>query len=337
MEKPVEEIKKKILQFLQKINDNFLIILTHKNADPDAIASAIALKKFIEFLGYSQTIEILADEGISRISRNILEKLEVKEKIIQKPSFEPRKYGLLLVDVASPSQLGENYRLFEKSNQTLLIDHHKYNRLSSQVSSTIIIKDAPSLSEIITLILGPENIDRKLACLLLAGIITDTGRFARASSTTFLASHILANKCEYSYVTKLISIEEPFSARIARLKGMQRMIVSSIGEKEIIIGTHLGSYESEVANTLVQLGGDIVIVVSPKDNETRIVLRCSNRIKEEICENLMRYASEKLDVYSSGGHPRAGILVLKQKIDKRNAPSLTKKLVNMIKETIETK
>jgi len=143
-------------------------------------------------------------------------------------------------------------------------------------------------------ILGELLRDRDIATLALAAILSDTAFFSNICDRTFHFMDILTKHAKYSDV---VSVLRRRKARdlpeiLAVLKALQRMIIRRI-EDRIFVVTHVGSYESQVANILMQLGADVVFVVSKKKEEGRTFYRIIGRSRDVSIEETLRTVAEK--------------------------------------------
>jgi len=320
---------KKFLETLKRRVRGKLLILTHRYADIDAVASAIGLLVLVKTLDCDTSESVIVSpQGLSKPAKNVVERLAVNVSIYSElpPGFE-NPDSIVIVDAASPSQLPGLTEILNLRVFKALIDHHVANTLIDLVDASLVDPSATSTSEIIALALPREALSEEIAALLIAGIIADSGRFQRATPRTFRVMSKLSRACEYSRVLRLTEVGEPpsFSERIAVLKAAQRMVIETINDI-VVAGTHVGSFESEVASHILRLGADIALVVSRKKDEVRVIMRSRPRLRREGLA-IIEHIARKLGG-SWGGHAGAGALTLSIRVEKRNLPSLVKTLVN---------
>jgi len=310
------------------------VILTHRYADVDATASSIALKKLLEDLFGYKSVTLASWEGPSKVALELLEKLNlaIDWKIaneLEAPSL------LLLVDVASQHQLGGFSKVLKealkRSSSIVLVDHHAHSKVATYASVMLYEPRCSSSSEILALTLPSRFVssDEGISCLLLAGIIADTSRYARASETTFLASYRLSVSCRYSYITGLMARNEEISERLARLKGLQRSVIRK-KNGIVVVATYVSSYEGQVASSIVSLGADIALVVTRKDEESKITYRFSHRINDETAKKIIDKIVKREKVKSWGGHLRAGAILLDYSLNKRELSKYVKSLAEHV-------
>lgn len=331
--------KRKTLYDILSESDNALIVM-HRYADVDALASALAFDYVLrEKLGYSRTI-IICPEGINAFAKSLAKKMEISFECVERlgeietETLDRERTLVILLDVGGESQLGEFKDLIAGGFRTILVDHHHKNDLKNRVDMRITPSNACSTSEITATLLREHIDDKKIASALLAGIVFDTSRFKRASKMTFSSARFLCELTNYSAVLSLMETEEDLSKRMAKLRGAQRAIVERSGNTVIAV-THVSSYESDVAASLVLLGADISMVVSPKEDGTKITYRITDKVPNELLERVKSKIARELDLVSHGGHRRAGVFVLKGKLNKRELPSFCKKLIDILVQALQ--
>jgi len=308
------------------------IIVSHKHADVDALASLLALAYVLKHrFGYAEVVSI-CPEGPSAQALSVARKIGLEPSC--KPSALPSEVadtGVLafFVDVGSVTQLGPLKWTLELPAAKVLIDHHSDGDLKALVDYAIAPPRAFSTSEIVAAIFGNLIDDEKIAAILLAGIVHDTSRFRRASPQTFKSSALLSRLADYNKLMLVMKEEEDLSKRVAKLKAAQRAVVENVGELLISV-THVGSFESDVANALVSLGSDLVAVVSPKDSETRVVVRASERVSEDLWRGVLDKVARELDWPKAGGHARAAVFTVERVYQKRELPKVCRMVADSI-------
>ncbi len=279
---------KEIAEFLKKGNNFF--VLTHHNADVDAIASALVLKGILEELGKKAKVGV--PESVSEVAKKFLnEEIEINPKI--------GKETVVVVDTSAPEQLEP----IEVRDVAVVIDHHIAGNIHSKISH--IDPEAKSCSELIYQLskeLGLE-IKPKMATLLIGGLIYDTAHLRRADRDTFILLAELLEKADKDYqeILQMLRTETDISERIAILKSMKRLNSYRIGDA-LVSFTSVGSFEASVARNLLRMGSDISIVGAPKKKGVRISGRMRWQMKEKL--NLAEVFSgiENIIDGSAGGH-----------------------------------
>ena len=161
-----------------------IVILGHHNADPDAVGAAIGVKELITSLSPKSRVVVLMPCDISRLSRGIINALEVE--ILEE--YHDSHDSVIIVDTGSLNQLGEWEEKVRKSNQLIIIDHHSTDPETIKNAEYVFIDEkASSTSEIVyrimkTIAHKPSTITAKA---LLAGIMFDSKFFSIGSNIMF--------------------------------------------------------------------------------------------------------------------------------------------------------
>ncbi|MEB3779790.1 MAG: DHH family phosphoesterase [Desulfurococcales archaeon] len=293
--------------------------MTHRNADPDAIASAYLIAHALSILGLKTTIYI--PEGPSRLSKRIIDRLGLDKGLIMgydKPSHRTSPDMAVAVDSANPAQLGPFSELFEEATYKVVIDHHEGNTLKDKAVVSLVYKDAPSTTEIVVNVLEALGINpmNKMATLGITGILYDTKRFINARESTFKAIlRLIEWGGDYREAIGLLTMsneKEGLSERIARLKALSRLVLGRSCNDVLVAVTRIGSHESMVARTLIDLGADVAVVVTSRGLEKRVSIRVSKSALEKgITASLIaEYLAKKYNG-EGGGHDAVAMTHLK--------------------------
>ena len=273
-----------------------VLYLCHRNADPDAIGSSFALAQAFEG-------SIGAVDDLSRTGASLAHVLGAD--LLIDPPLED--YDLVvLVDTSVAMQVGQRLPACYG-----LVDHHLDAGLLDQ-ALFFIQRPARSTAEIVWNILKASGIKpgREAALGLLAGMISDTGRFKRASPETFAAASELLAEGGFDYEEALGALAVPvsLSQRIAVLKAASRCQVEHQG-RWLIAWTSVNSFEGSASMALVELGADVALVAGRHGSRVRISGRSgreANRSDLNLAEILGRTAKEFGG--EGGGHRSAAAM-----------------------------
>lgn len=280
-----------------------IVITAHRNADPDALASAIAMRECVCKLGYDA--RLLLPEGMSQPTKRLVrEVLGVEPEEVEDESPE-ESAAAIVVDTASFEQLGKLAEFVRNIDLLVVIDHHESNKLVEKASIAIHWPQARATSEIVYMlvekVLGIE-LEKTTRTLLLAGIIYDTRHFVMANSTTLrVAADLMDVGADKDRALKALqspSMEAP--ERIARLKAAQRMHVFRANDYLVTV-TRVGAYEASVARALLDLGADIAIVLAERGAETRVIGRLKKHVVERLDISLGAIMEELARLLGGGG------------------------------------
>jgi len=275
-----------------------VLIVTHECPDPDAIACAIAVKRFLQ---KGRDVSICVRNNLNDQTRALLDLCG--EQVAPGP---PAKVDtLIVIDTSSATTIAPFLGLAE---HRLLIDHHETKQdYLALFNEHAVDERVVSCSEIVYGLLK-GRVDRKTALCLAAGIVTDSANFVAARADTFatLGALLKKHKIDYGEVLALVSTPMEVSERIARLKGGQRARMERVGDVVIAV-TEVSSFEGSVANSLLGLGADVSFVGMTGKAETRVAGRCKRWLVDKGL-NLGRDVMPELAKIlggDGGGHPGA--------------------------------
>lgn len=297
--------------FLLGLRSQVIGIVTHKNADPDALASAITLGSFLK--NVKCKVFNIFPQGLNKASKNVVETLGIEiglYTVHETRILDQVIDHYILVDTSSPEQLGD-IRDYVLSKEYSVIDHHKPGTLLVGAKHYVVTNHS-STSEIIYLVLKDLwHIPSNYATLLLSGILYDTRFLIHVDQDVFRIINELINifKADYARARRALRKERDLSERIARLKGAKRMTILRAG-KYLVAYTNVGAYESSVANSLIELGADAAFVSS-----TNRYTRVSGRARKEFIEEtglslgaVLMPELAKILGGEGGGHDTAALL-----------------------------
>lgn len=297
-------------RFIKEVNPRSLLLVTHINADPDALASVLLLYKYFSKFPSIQTYPFFP-EGPSKLSRKILKTLMLDFEFPARLSIDPD--SIVVLDTPSSTQLGEVRDLALKlSSCGLLIDHHvTKGDLTEKMRYVYIDYSLACTIPITELILTKDgSIPSQLATLALTGILYDTGRFSRADSRTLrLVASLIENGGDYSKALTLLREEPDLSERMACLKAASRAIIVKVGNL-VVVGSWVSSHEAAVARSMIRLGADIVVVAGGKRSALRLSFRSTPRFYREtgisLGRDIMPLLEDVLEGEGGGHHTSAG-------------------------------
>ncbi|MFQ6125349.1 MAG: bifunctional oligoribonuclease/PAP phosphatase NrnA [Candidatus Heimdallarchaeota archaeon] len=266
-----------IVKVLKNIPSSDIMLLCHKNADPDTIGSAFALAQFLR-KHISATCKILA-ESLNKPTEKLVSRLQID--IMKEIDPDARKF--IMLDTNNLEQLGTiattSLHKLLVENPPIIIDHHAPHATGFELTSNyFVLDDVSSSCEIIYQMFkySETEILPDIAFALLSGIIYDTKHLILASKSTFRAIvDLLDQGVEYQEILATLNVPSSFSERMARVKCAQRMEIERIDDY-LLITSYISAYEAAAARTLVYLGADIAIVWAERKDELRLSARCSS-------------------------------------------------------------
>lgn len=286
-----------------------VLVTTHANADPDAVASSILLKRLLQALGL-ETVDLAFPEGPSRLSRKIMSALGVQLQYMRKPARTVYR-AAAVVDATNGAQLSGFRKTVGEAELLLVIDHHMPPGELAAKADFSLIRDEPATTVLVcqAALDRPSLLDQALSTLALAGILFDSRRFVRVTPDALrTVARLLELGGNYALALSLLEEETPYAERVAKLKGALRSHVVNIGGFLVAI-SEIGSYEASVARALVSLGADVALVASSRDGECRLSIRASRSFLERARVSASGdIASSIAEVLGGegGGHDAAG-------------------------------
>jgi phosphoesterase RecJ-like protein len=298
-----------ITDLLKKIDAKFVILLCHHNADPDAVCSAYAFARLLKNVDPNIEIEIGAAQGISRLTKHLLQYLPIEVKTT--PNVD-RADAIVLLDTNTIQQL-ENLAEKVKNSKApmIVIDHHASHPDTEHLAKiSVTNEESSSTCEIVYDFYKQMNIKpgENEAKALFLGISFDTRHFVLASSTTLKnIAELIDAGVNAQETLAMLSLPMEFSERVARLKASRRTRLFKVGDW-IIALTHVSAYEASAARALVELGAHVAAVAGSKNQRIEISLRSSLDFNKKTGVHLGRDIAKPLGEYlhgMGGGHATA--------------------------------
>ncbi len=298
-----------IIKLLDSVDAEFVVLLCHHNADPDAICSAYAFSSLLKQSRPQITVEIGAAHGISRLSKHLLSHLPIEVRT--QPSVE-KAQAIVLLDTNTVQQLDDLADTVRTSKAPIIVvDHHVVHPDTEGLAKISITDEtASSTCEIVydfyrqTGIKPGEN----EAKALFLGIAFDTRHFILANSSTLKSIVGLIDAGVNAQETlSLLSLPMDFSERVARLKACRRTKLFRVGEW-IIALSHVSAYEASAARAMIELGAHVAAVAGERDGNLEISLRSSMDFYKKTDVHLGKDVAKPLGEYlhgMGGGHATA--------------------------------
>ena len=177
---------------------NTIYIVAHINPDGDAIGSTFAIYFALKKMG--KNVKVVMPDHSTVF--DFLPRINEHVKCIEDDSYDL----LIALDSSDNTRLAISQDEYKRATKVIMLDHHQ---ITNPYGDFIHIDDTRSSASEIAFIflkyLIGDNIDRDMATMLYTGIMTDTGCFnyANTSSRTlrvvaelidYGAEHILVNK-----------------------------------------------------------------------------------------------------------------------------------------------
>lgn len=256
-----------IIEYLKKCQGKNTLMVTHEDADADALGAAYALSIALE--GRIGVPGDVAEHG-----RELIKKL--KMNVYFSPVIEEGE-RIIIVDTADEQQLPdiplESYAV---------IDHHRDNKLL-QGAEAYLHEETDSTCQLVYRILKKMGlpINREMALALSAGILGDTIYLERASGSTIivLGEILLQGGITYKDVLEIVSMSRLLT-RETKLQAAISAQLYKLGDYLIVFTQTNRDYVYYVAIMLLELGADIALVSYQEGDEVNIRLVKDPRVQD---------------------------------------------------------
>jgi len=319
------------------LSSHNVVVLSHQNADPDAIASMVAFSRLYRALNPSGTVTLACDD-VSKVAGQILTTFNPEIAVTSGTCGE---FDLtVLVDTNSSFQIGPKLdSLLHNPSRTLVIDHHEDNpKIGEMASHQMVDAGKSSTCEIMVSLFDELGIpvDSGIANILLAGLLFDTRRFLHGGLSGLKTGlRLIESGADYDRCLSSLIVRPDRSERIARLKAAGRLQIHEVGEW-IIVTSKVSAYEASACRALLDLGADVAVVGGSSANETvRISSRSTSDFHRATDVSMSRDVMEKVGEIidgAGGGHANAAGANGHRNLDKALSTS-----VDLIQEAIRTK
>jgi nanoRNase/pAp phosphatase (c-di-AMP/oligoRNAs hydrolase) len=289
------------------------IIFTHRQADPDALCAAGALKSLMESSTFGVQVQtsIVVPQGASVLGKQVSSALRIEFTEKSESNFHFDADYMIVVDTGDPKLLEpcETGFLTSKAKK-LLIDHHPSSSLPETWGYGIgkyLLSGATSTCEIVALGLPPVSISKKVADMLLTGLLFDSQHLGIATNRTLEAALVLVNAgSEISKSKRMLHHDPDRSEILAKIKGAQRLRYEEAGGR-FLVTSEISSYHASVARMLVEIGADVGIAFGETSGEARLSVRCSQPFFKETGIDLSTEVRKVAERYGlvGGGHSTA--------------------------------
>ena len=174
-----------------------VVIMGHSNPDFDSVGACVGVAALANHLGVESKIVIdTKNENFENCTAKLLELDEYRNEFVDGVvGLEHCSFGTLLIVVdANNFSILEAPEIAEKSNRTIVIDHHiKKEEFKVEPALSYIDPSASSACELVSEILEQSlpagTLKKEEATILLSGIMVDTKNFTRTVGTrTFSAA-----------------------------------------------------------------------------------------------------------------------------------------------------
>lgn len=319
------EIVDKIYKSISKAEK--ILIISHRNPDPDTIGSNLALRIFLEKLGKK-----VKSACIDEVSKDYN---QISSTDLFDNNFNLADFDLFIsVDCGSIDQIGfpnSNKKYAKLTNEKIPlinIDHHPSNNNFGTIN--LVINDSASTTLIIFHLLcyWKEKITPKVATLLLFGLYYDTGSFSHSNTDNLVfdvAAKLLSLGARNDLIVKCLF--KTHSINKLRLWGEVLNNTTITNNNIAFSGVTKKDFDKHNC-THGDLSGVIDYLSSAKGNNFTTLLSCEN---DEVIKGSLRTRKNNTDVakiakkFGGGGHNKASGFSIKGKLFKSHKVSIIQK------------
>lgn len=305
-------MKKTLNQILKLIKKSKAILITsHMDPDGDSIGSQLAWGSFLK--RFKKPFKIINQGQISEKYR-FLDPQNLIENIDSKDYKDFRPDLVFIFECSYLDRIGRVQKLISPKTSIINIDHHQDNQKFGSIN--ILDKKASAVAEIIfdLLKLAKFKITPQVANRLYAAILTDTGRF-RFASTTSKCLRVCAELIDSGADPKLLTDKIYYSVNLSDLRFLGYVLsqmeieadgkISSIAlKKEILDRYQINTENTEgiVDYSLLLKGVKVgVLFKELAPDRTKVSLRSQNDID----------ISKIAKTFGGGGHKNAAGCLLR--------------------------
>ena len=297
-----------MLSFLHKQRINLVYVVTHRLADVDAYCASYGTGRLLKAIGKNMIVKFVFPEGLNTIARKVSKSFPIS---IENNADFARADLIIIVDTNNPLLLSKSRQgIVQSKAEKILIDHHPLGKNVKKIANVLFVNTkASSASEIVYDLYRSNqiNISKRVAQILLLGIMADSQHFFLASGETITAvSELYKIGASIASAKKILTRERDRSERLARLKAASRVTLYSVNEF-LIAFARIGSFHASVAKSLIDLGADVGIAVGGTGNRSRASLRATPNFYRLSNLHLGIDVTSKLSE-SGGGHAVAASL-----------------------------
>jgi len=248
-------------------------VVAGQNGDMDTIGSAIALASIHPSL-------LACGLHLGRVAKRLVEEMQAPFRKITAhgTAFPETLGGIIVVDAAAPDQVGIDLPDVPR----LILDHHATNGWTLRDGDHMMQWDARATTEMVAKFMFEHEkgaLTEPVRKMLLAGMITDTGRFRHANTSSFevTAKLLEGTSIDYAQFCEYIEREETSpSERGSLLRGLGRTKHHDAGEWSLVT-TFSGTLEGRLASMLLGTGCDVSLVSRHRDGVTRLTARATRK------------------------------------------------------------
>ena len=295
-------------QYLQQIAQRIkqskrVLILTHTRPDGDAYGSALALAEALHFLNIDDQVCVDSDVPAS------LTFVEGIDKVEKQPHGEFD--FCIAVDCSDEQRLGSLSDVFamakRKNIDTANVDHHISNTKFAKYNYVRCC--AANCMNVATLIayLGIP-FDKKMAELLLVGLLTDSGNYSHddvTEETLLLGAKLVKAGANVAYCNNMLFKRQPKARAALYAKTMTGIRYYHEGQFAVIVITQENMKACNADPTMTEGFVDFPLSVDGVEVAASLLEIKKGQYKISLRSKTYANVNQIAGVYGGGGHVRA--------------------------------
>ena len=183
------------------INESKSIYITaHIAPDGDAVGSVFAMYKLLKNMG--KDVHVIMPKYSDRFK--FLEDINVAEENVKENGYDL----CIVLDCSSIDRVAMIEEDYTKAKRKLVIDHHVNSKIEADLM--VIDSNSPATCQLVYEFLVSQNIKitEEVAKYIYMGIVTDTGSFNYASTTSKthrIVAELLDTGIDFAYICKMVN------------------------------------------------------------------------------------------------------------------------------------
>jgi bifunctional oligoribonuclease and PAP phosphatase NrnA len=309
-------------------------VICHRHADPDAYMSAFAITRLMAKTSPAARVDVILPDGMSLLTRRLAESFKLENLV--EGGGDGADYDLLVaVDIGHTELLKDwSGQLKASRGVKVLIDHHPIQE-GSPYDHMVVDPASSSASEIVARLFSDLGVqmEAQTAQAILLGIMFDSQHLLIAKEGTLREVVGLLDRGASIDDARLLLRSPPdYGEVVAKLKSARRLKPYKVAGW-VVVTTTVGSFQSNVARSLVSMGADVAIVTGETGGETRGSLRANQRFWDSTKIHLGTDVAAAIakEAGFGGGHPTAASFTCSLPEDKAAEGALAL-LASLLKE-----
>jgi len=303
------------------VDSEQVVVIIHRHADLDSVGAAVGLATTLE-----SHVDIATPSSVAGSADRLLK----GQSIVSDPDLGA--YDLQIVVDAPSRQRIAPVDPTTTDTPLLVIDHHEPGDLQAAATYTCIDTAAPATAVLAANLLQAHGLEipPEGAQALAAGILDDTEfRAVVMPDTQPLVCELLtAAAATDTDLKSLWERDTPWSEQVATAKAVVRANGYKAGRQMLLV-TKVGGHERAAADMLLDGAADIGVVLSSRDDHTRIVASVTDHAALSLPEDVLEPLAATLGG-DGGGHATAGVA----KVDSGDIETVETAVVEQIERAL---